>query len=88
MEIKVNRELRTVEAWLTNDDQNDPELMAWLKEQYPLWRSQKLMPVVYRSGSEDLYENTLALLKYNRRRSAQQELAREQKQRARPSLRG
>ena len=78
MEIKINRELEIVEYWLTNDDQNDEKLIAWLKEQYPQWRRQNLMPVVYRSGHEDLFETTLALLKYNRRRSAERDLAEEQ----------
>ena len=75
MEIRISRELQIVEAWLTHEDQNDPGRMAQLKAQFPVWRSQHLTPVLYRSGSGGLYETTLALLKYNRRRSAAQELA-------------
>ena len=37
------------------------------------------MPVVFHSGREDLYENTLALLRHNRRVSAQRELAEDHK---------
>jgi hypothetical protein len=80
LEIEIRKDLGFAEVWLTNDDQKNEELLAWLQEQYPRWRAQKLMPVIFRSGKEDLYENTLALLKYNRRRSAELELAREKEQ--------
>ena len=75
MEIRINRELQIVEAWLTHEDQNDPARLAQLRTQLSVWRSQRLTPVLYRSGSGGLYETTLALLKYNRRRLAAQELA-------------
>ena len=77
MELHANRALGFMEVWLTNDDQKNEALLAWLKSQYPIWNSQKLKPVLYRSGHEDLYENTLALLRYNRRRSAERELEQE-----------
>ena len=35
------------------------------------------MVAVFSSGTEDLYTNTLDLLKYNKRRSAEQEVQRE-----------
>ena len=73
MEIRINRELQIVEAWLTHEDQNDPGRMAQLRTQLSVWRSQHLTPVLYRSGREALYENTLALLQSNRRRSAAQD---------------
>lgn len=79
VEIDVKRDEGVVTIWLTNDDQKDETLQSWLKERYPLWRAQKLMPVVYHSGREDLYENTLALLRHNRRVSAQRELAEDHK---------
>ena len=37
------------------------------------------MPVVYYSGHEDLYENTLALILHNRRLSAQKEVEAEKR---------
>ena len=37
---------------------------------------------VFESGRGDLYENTLALLRFNRRRSAEKEVQQEKKQRA------
>ena len=77
MEIEVKQNEGFVTIWLTNDDQKNETLQSWLKEQYPLWRAQKLTPVVYHSGHGDLYENTLALLKHNRRLSAQRESTRD-----------
>lgn len=81
MEIEVKRNEGFVTIWLTNDDQKNEGLRAWLKEQYPVWKAQKLMPVVYHSGHEDLYENTLALLRHNRRLSAQKEVEAEKRER-------
>lgn len=77
LETEVKKNEGFVTIWLTNDDQKNEAVQSWLKEQYPLWQAQKLTPVVYHSGHEDLYENTLALLRHNRRVSAQRELARE-----------
>lgn len=79
LKIDVKRDEGFVCVWLTNDDQKDEKVQAWLKEQYPIWREQKLMPVVYYSGHEDLYENTLALLLHNRRLSAQKEVEAEKR---------
>lgn len=77
MEINVNHSQGTVSIWLSRDDQKDEALQAWLKEQFPKWKEQKLLPVVFRSGKEDLYDCTLHLLKYNRTLSAQKEVAAE-----------
>ncbi len=74
MEITFHHDLNRVEIWLTNADQKNEKMQAWLKKQYPVWRSQKLLPVVYHSGHEDLYDNTLALLKHNRTASARREM--------------
>lgn len=77
IEIDVNEARGTVSIWLTNADQKDEALMAWLEEQYPNWKAQKLLPVIYRSGKDDFFDCTLQLLKYNRMRSAQREIAAE-----------
>lgn len=51
------------------------KLLQWLETQYPIWKKQGYPTAVYLSGHEDLYDNTLALLKHNRRLSAEKEVA-------------
>ncbi|MBQ6268398.1 MAG: hypothetical protein IJK64_11595 [Clostridia bacterium] len=77
IEIDVNTTRGIVSVWLTNEDQKNEALEAWLKEQYPKWKEKKLQPVVYRSGKGDLRESVLELLKHNRMRIAQNEIAAE-----------
>lgn len=81
MEITRNDETRTISVWLTNADQQNEEIQNWLKVKYPVWKKQGYLTAVYKSGHEDLYENTLALLKHNRRLSAQKEVAAEKQAR-------
>ena len=73
MQIERNEQAKQISVWLTKADQEDPQLSRWLQQQYPTWKQQKYQTVVYRSGSEDLYDNTLALLKHNRILSARLE---------------
>lgn len=44
-------------------------------------RRKKYLVVVYQSGSRDLYESTLALLAYNKRRVAELDVQREKQKR-------
>lgn len=81
MEITRNDETRTISVWLTNADQQNEEIQNWLKGKYPVWKKQGYLTAVYKSGHEDLYENTLALLKHNRRLSAQKEVEAEKRAR-------
>ena len=74
MEINRNEESRIISVWLTNADQQNEEIQNWLKGKYPVWKKQGYLTVVYKSGHEDLYENTLALLRHNRRLSARKEV--------------
>lgn len=73
MEIERKEETRTITVWLTNADQKDETIENWLKRKYPIWKRQGYLTVVFRSGHEDLYANTLALLLHNRRLSAKKE---------------
>lgn len=66
MEIVKNEETRIVEIWLTKADQRDTDCMNLLEPLFKKWNAEKYLPVIYRSGSDDLYGNTLALLKHNR----------------------
>ena len=81
MEINRNEESRILSVWLTNADQQNEEIQNWLKGKYPVWKKEGYLTVVYKSGHEDLYENTLALLKHNRRLSAQKEVEAEKRAR-------
>ena len=81
MEINRNEATRTITVWLTNADQQNEAIQNWLKSKYPVWKKQGYLTAVYLSGHEDLYENTLALLKYNRRLSAQKEVEAEKRAR-------
>jgi len=77
LEINVNEKERVVEFWLTNAEKNDAALRESLKLQYKAWKAKKYLPVVFESGSLDLYPATSDLLCYNRRRIAQLEALQE-----------
>ena len=81
MEITRNEESRILSVWLTNADQQNEEIQNWLKGKYPVWKKEGYLTVVYKSGHEDLYENTLALLKHNRSLSAKKEVEAEKQAR-------
>ena len=74
MEINRNEKNKTMEVWLTKAERNDQSLRDSLKPYYKKWKEKGFLPVVYLSGDEDLYENTLELLKRNRNRSARREV--------------
>lgn len=80
--MNVRDEQKTVDIWLTNAEKNDPEIRRSLEEIYREYQQKKYLVAVFESGSQDLYQNTLDLLRYNRQRSAEREVLREKKQRA------
>lgn len=82
MEMNVRDEQKTVDIWLTNAEKNDPEIRRSLEDIYREYQQKKYLVAVFESGSQDLYQNTLDLLRYNRRRSAEREVLREKKQRS------
>jgi len=75
--IQENRDKKSVIIWLSNEDQADETFMASLDQIIKDWTDQKYFPVIFRSGKNDLYENTYAMLKHNRELSAQYEVKRE-----------
>ena len=75
-------EQKTVDIWLTNAEKNDPEIRRSLEEIYREYQQKKYLVAVFESGSQDLYQNTLDLLRYNRRHSAEREVLRGKKQRS------
>ena len=77
MEITVHEDQKIVAIWLTNAEKADAALRKRLEPIYEKYHRQNYLVAVYESGSEDLYQSTLALLRYNRKRSAERELAAE-----------
>ena len=63
MIARFNEKLHIVEVWLTQEDQQDASLMASLPERYQVWNRNGYRPVLFRSGSRDLQEDMLVLLK-------------------------
>ncbi len=82
MEINVRDNEKLVDVWLTNVEKNDPQIQAQLRELYAKYKEKKYLVAVYQSGSRDLYESTLALLAYNKKRVAELDVQREKRQRA------
>ena len=71
MEIERNEEKRIISVWLTRAESQDENLQRRLKSMYPKWKKDKYLVAVYHSGKEDLFESTLALLAYNKKRCAE-----------------
>lgn len=81
LEINVKDEKRMVEIWLSNAEKRDPVLRESLKDIYDKFKKKKYLVAVFESGEKDLYQGTLDLLAYNKRRCAELEVQREKKQR-------
>ena len=77
MEINVRDEKQLVEIWLTNAEKNDRVLRESLKPIYDKYKKRKYLVAVFESGGKNLYQGTLDLLSYNRRRCAELEVQRE-----------
>ena len=71
MEIERNEEKKIISIWLTRAESQDQDLQRRLKTMYPKWKQEKYLVAVYHSGKEDLFESTLALLAYNKKRCAE-----------------
>ena len=81
MEINVKDEKRMVEIWLSNAEKRDPVLRESLKDIYDKFKKKKYLVAVFESGEKVIYQGTLDLLAYNKRRCAELEVQREKKQR-------
>ena len=80
MEIIQDDAKKLVQVWLSQKESRDEALQNRLKPMYAQWKQQKYTVAVFRSGNEDLKESTLALLAYNKKRSAELAVQREKKQ--------
>lgn len=79
MEINVRDDSKIVEVWLTREEKQDQVLRERLKPLYREYKAQKYLVAVFLSGTEDLAEQTSALLRYNRRHCAELEVQRKRK---------
>ena len=81
MEINIHDDKKMVEVWLTRAEKQDEALQQELKPLYVQYKKKKYMVAVFESGEQDLYQNTLALLSYNKRRIPELEMMREKQTR-------
>ena len=80
MEINVKDDIKIVEVWLTQEEKRDAALREQLKPLYQDYEKKKYLVAVFESGSQNLWEETSALLCYNRKRIAQMKMEREKQQ--------
>lgn len=77
MEINVRDDKKIVDIWLTNAEKNDPVLREGLNDIYKKYKEMKYLVAVFESGEKDLYQGTLDLLVYNKRRIPELEVKKE-----------
>ena len=82
MEIHVRDDKHLVEVWLSNAEKKDTSLRDGLKRLYAEYKKKKYMVEVFESGEGDLYQSTLELLSYNKKRCAEIEVNREKQRTA------
>ncbi len=71
MEINVDNRSRQVEIWLTKAEKMDTALREQLRPVCAGYHRKKYQVVVYESGSGDLQESILGLLRCNRQQLAE-----------------
>lgn len=86
MEFRVRNDSRIVEIWLTRAESENAGLREKLKPLYQEYQAKNYLVAVFESGSEDLAENTSALLCTNRIRLARQEVEQERQKGATMSM--
>ena len=71
MQMNVDEEKKLVMIWLSNAEKNDPVIRENLKPLYAEYKKKKYWVAVFESGEKELYQGTLDLLAYNKRRCAE-----------------
>ena len=77
LEMNVRDDRKIVEIWLTNAEKKDEGLRKSLEDIYDKYKNTKYHVAVFESGEKDLYQGTLDLLAYNKRRIAELEVKKE-----------
>lgn len=72
--VNVNDASKIVSLWFSNDDPPTEPLSEEIRKLCDDYRKQKYTIAIFRSGKEDLFGNTLALLKHNRQLAAENEV--------------
>ena len=75
--VEVKEQEKRVNIWLTRAESGDEQLRKSLKPLYREYKAKRFLVAVFVSGSEDLEELTLELLRYNRVRLRELEAIRE-----------
>lgn len=73
MKVEIHEAQKQVCIWLSHSESDDPELQAEIRNIILAYAHWKYLVVVFRSGADDLYDNTLTLLAHNRRVAARKE---------------
>lgn len=74
MLMHIQQERKIVELWLTKAERNSAAFQESLKPIYQHYKAQNYLVAVFLSGEADLHQQTWDLLRYNRRRLAEQEV--------------
>ena len=74
MQMRVQKEQKIVELWLTRAEKDDPAFQSSLKPLCQQYKAKNYLVAVFLSGEADLYQQTRDLLLYNRRRLAEQDV--------------
>ena len=65
MMFYVDEKRRVASWWLSNEEQQDEHITDSLRPQFKEWKSKGYLPVIFRSGSDDLEGCTHDIMKYN-----------------------
>lgn len=74
MQMRVQKEQKIVELWLTRAEKDDPAFRSSLKPLFQQYKAKNYLVAIFLSGEADLYQQTRDLLLYNRRRLAEQDV--------------
>ena len=66
LNISINPQFRYASIWLTNEEQQDPDVNKQVEELLEDLKKQKYKLVIYKSGKGDLLEQTKGLLEHNK----------------------
>lgn len=74
MEMNIRSDRKLVEIWLSKAEKSNPITRMDINGICDKYKKQNYLVAVFESGSEDLFQKTLELLVYNRKRTAEKEV--------------
>ena len=77
LKIEIMEQKKQVCIWLTREESADEAVQKEMMQLLEPYREKQYFFAIYRSGTQDLTEMTSALLIYNIKRSAEQEVLKE-----------